>query len=506
MKNIQKEIPQIVGLVATTALAVVSGGLINPAATSILSGISNVGSSMGASLAANLITKFSPNKMRNWLKEAHPDNLNHHVKKLFEKSIKEALDNVFILFLETNNAKEEKKEVKKLIKDLQKRLSDMFLKAEEIQLDEEKIKHFLYENDKEEKICRFIENQFDNFGIIEPFKSFLAENLPAQIQLCFGEGLKDPANRNAWIAFQRMLTEEIRNDIKQIAKDTESIKEDLSDLKFTKSGFSEEQIAEIRQLTKILNDKKLVEVKMRSGVNQSLKSIEDKANKIIQITTKTQLTVEELKGIVEKMRRQNKMIYLLVFSLSACLLVAGLFVAYKLVNQPFTATVQLYGWEGKQHNPLEGKGILVLTLGDKTERAEISRQGEAIFKGIPPQYKGKTVSVHLTDTENEPYYLTDSLIQIRKGEKSEVQVRLRGLEKLEGVIVDENGMGIADATVFVAGIKGQTDERGYFKIAIPTAKQQRTQEVEILKDGYTPYRNIAMPMTDDMCRIVLPNR
>jgi hypothetical protein len=500
----KNDISSIAGLLATTALAVVSGGIINPAATSILGGIASAGGNIGASLAANFITKFTPDKMRNWFKNVHPNHLNHHVKKLFIKSVSEALQNVYVLFSETKNSDQEKNTAKQLIKILQKHVPDMLLDDTQIRLEENEIKHFLYEENREKTIYHFIETQLTDFEITDSFKKFLAQNLPGQIQLCFGEGLKDPANHNAWVAFQRMLVEEIRYDIKQIADTQNSIKEDLSDLKFEKSGFSEEQLNEIHELIKILNDKKIVEVKIKGGINQSLESIEAKANSIIQITTETKITVAQLKMNIEKINRQNKINHTVIFFLSGCLLIAGLFIVYKLMNQPFTATIQVCGWENSPHNPLNGKGTLVLTLGDKIEKAEINRQGEAIFKDILPKYNGKTVSVYITEVENEPYYLTDSVIQISKGKKSEIQVRLQGLEKFEGVIVDENGVGIAGATVIVAGMKDKTDERGYFNMAIPTDKQQHTQEVEIFKEGYTPYRNIAMPMTNEVCRIILP--
>jgi len=493
MKNIQKDIPSLLGFIATASLAVVSGGLINPTLTNI-----------GAGLAANFLGGFTPSKIRKWFITEHPDKLNHSIKKLFVESINEALTNVNVLFAETNNTDQEKTTAQQLIKKLQKHLPNMLLNEKQINLEEPEIKHFLYEKNKEEVICNFIETQFAGFGVTEPFKSFLAQNLPPQIQLCFGEGLKNPANQDAWIAFQRMLMEEIRNDIKQIADTQQSIKEDLSDLKFTKSGFSEEQMDEIRKLVKILNDKKLVELKIKDGINQSLESIETKANQIIQITTETNMTVSQLKNVVEKMRSQNRWNQIIIFSLAGALLIAGLCIAYMLINQPFTATIQVYGWESKQHNPLEGNGTLVLTIGEKTEIAEINRQGEAIFKGILPKYNGKVVPIYITDTENELYYLTDSVIQIYKNKKSEIQVLLRGLERFEGVVIDENGKCIADATVIVAGIKDKTDERGYFNIAIPLEKQQRTQEIEILKEGHISYRNIAMPMTGDLCRIILP--
>jgi hypothetical protein len=416
---------------------------------------------------------------------------------LFIASINDALSNINVLFSETSNAAHEKKIAKQLIKTLQKNLPDMLSNKKKIQFDEAEIKHFLYENSKEDAICRFIETQFSDFGITEPFKSFLAQNLSAQIQLCFGEGLKNPANRDAWIAFQRMLIEEIRNDIKQIADTQQSIKDDLSNLKFERSGFSEEQINDIRELVKILNDKKLIEIKITDSINQSLQSIEDKANEIIRITTRTQLTIDELKTIVGKINRQNRTNHIIIYILAICFFVAGAFIAYKLVNQPFTTTIQIYGWEGEQHNPLDGKGVIVLTLGDKTEKAEISRQGEAVFKGILAEYNGKTVSAYITDTEGEPYYLSDSIIKIEKNGTTKVQILLHGLEKLEGTIFDDvSGEGLPDVSVTVAGITVTTDEKGNFIIEIPIEKQRREQEIEISKEGYKSKRQ-TIPMSGE---------
>jgi len=497
MKNIQKEIPSLIGILGATALAVVSGGLINPAATSIFGGITNAGGNIGANLAANFITKFTPDKLKGWFKNVHPDNLNHHIKKLFIKSINEALYNVEVLFAETTHTDAEKKTAKQLIKKLQKHLPDMLLNDSQIQLEETEIKHFLYEKNGEELIWRFIATQFADLGMTEPFKSFLAQNLPGQIQLCFGEGLKDPLNQNAWIAFQRMLIEEIRYDIKQIAGTQQNIKDDLSDLKFEKSGFSEVQIQEIRQLINILNDKKLVEVKIKDGVNQSLKSIETNTNKIIQITTETNVTVAQLKINIEKIKRQNRVTQMLIFALSGSLLLAGLFIAYKLINQPFTTTVQVYGWESRQHNPLAGKGAVVLMLNNKIEKAEINKQGEAIFKTILPEYHKKMVSAYITDTDGEPYYLSDSIIKIQKNSTTSVQVLLRGLEKLQGTVYDNiSGEGLPDVSIIIAGITATSDEKGDFLIEIPVEKQRMEQEVEIRKEGYHSKRQ-TIPMSGE---------
>jgi len=477
MKNIKKDFPALAGLIATASIAVVSCGLVNPT-------LSNI----GASLAANFISGITPQKIKRWFIGIHPGDLNHSIKKLFIESVKEALSNISILFSETNATTDEIKHAKHLIHILQRKIPKILMNVQQIKLEEDEIKHFLYEKGKEKIICDLIENQFEDFGINEPFKSFLALNLPAQIQLCFGEALKDPANRNAWIAFQRMLLEEIRNDIKQIADTQQSIKEDLSDLKFINAGFSKEQMDEIHQFINILNDKKLIEVRIRKGLEISLQSIENKANEIIQITTKTQLTVEELKSIIEKVKQQNSKTQILIYALIV-LLIIGLFVCYRFINQSFTATVQVFGWKGEQHNPLNGKGTILLTLGDKMEMSEINRQGEAVFKGILPQYDGKQVSIQITDTEGELYYFPDTLITIQKNKITKVQILLHGLEKLQGMIIDNiSGEGVSGALINIAGINTTTNPQGFFSIDIPVDKQQKEQKIIISKEGYESTR------------------
>ena len=479
MRNLKKDLPAIAGLVATASLAIVSAGLVNPTLTNI-----------GASLASNFISGLSPQKIKRWFVGIHPNDLNHSVKKLFVESVKEALNNIIVLFSETNATKEEIKQAKELVQLLERRLPAMLMDEKQIKLEEGEIKQFLYEQGKDDVICNFVENQFDNFGITEPFKSFLAKNLPPQLQLCFGEGLKDPTNQNAWIAFQRMLMEEIRNDIKNIADTQQSIKDDLSDLKFTKSGFSKRQMDEIHEFINLLNDKKLFEVKIKSGVEQSLKSVENKANEIIKITTQTQLSIDELKVLVEKIKQQNKKNQIITFLLAICLPAIVGFAAFTLVfNQPFTATIKVFGWEGEQHNPLEGKGAVLLTLGDKTERAEINRQGEAIFKGILPKYNGKQVAIHITDTEGEPYFFPDTLITIKKNNTTKVQVLLHGLEKLQGMIIDNiTGEGIPNVLITIAEISETTNAQGFFSINIPIEKQKREQKIVVSKEGYETIR------------------
>ena len=326
MNKIKKDIPLFLSLLGGVTLAVVTKGVALPAFLSVMV-------ELGNNITKGEFAKITPSKIKNWLTKFHPDQLNHSIKKLFVHSVNEALNNIYVLFTDKQVNANEKKEARRLLQILQKKLPDMLLNNNQILLDDPEIKNFLYEENSHDNICNFINTQFEAFGITEPFKSFLAQHLPFQIQLCFGEGLKDPSNQNAWIAFQRMLIEEIRNDIKQISDTQQSIKDDLSDLKFEKSGFSKEQTAEIHQFINLLNDKKLVEIKIKSGINKSLQSIENKANEIIRITTTTKLTVDELKVVVEKINKQNRIIHLFLYVFFAILLIIIGFFFFYIINK-----------------------------------------------------------------------------------------------------------------------------------------------------------------------------
>jgi hypothetical protein len=487
MKDYKKDIPALVGLIGTTAIGVITTGISMPLAQVI--------GNISVNIASNFVSGFTPDKVKKWFIDTHPDDLNHSIKKLFVNSINKALYNIYLLFLDTNPDKATKKEIRQLINLLQKQLPDILLDNNQIKIDEAEVKHFLYE--KNDSIIFFIKSQFVNWGITDPFKSFLAQNLPVQIQLCFGEELKDPVNHNAWVAFQRMLIEEIRYDIKQIADTQQSIKDDLSDLKFEKSGFSKEQMDEIHQLINLLNNKKLIEVKLKSGIDKRLKSIEAQANEIIQITTQTNITVEKLKHITEKIQRQNSTNIIIIYSLSFVLIIAAIFIVYKLVNQPFTTTIHVYGWEGKQHHPLDNKETIGLRIGNRTEKKEIDRNGMVEFSDIPSEYNGKKVPVFIENTQGMSYFLPDSIV-IHKNGTSDILVKLKGLDKFIGTIYDEkSGEGLPDVLVTAAGCNAVTDEWGHFCITIPLNKQRLLQNIEISKTGYKSIRHTEIPMAGE---------
>ncbi len=195
-------------------------------------------------------------------------------------------------------------------------------------------------------------------------------------------------------------------------------------------------------------------------------------------------------GLIKHVRIDApKIIKYAVFGLLVPLLI--LFFAYKYIDasRPFQTTIQIYGWKGKEQKPLQGLGTIELKLGDKTEKADINSNGEAIFKQIHSKYDGEKAHISISGTNNEPYYLLDSVIILTKDEPIYVQASVNGLDRLKGQIIDgKTGEGLANATVSIQNIDAYTDEYGYFELSIPLEKQELEQEVNIFKQGYSSYR------------------
>jgi hypothetical protein len=479
VKKIKKDIPALVGVIATASLSYVTCGMTIPVLTTL--------GNIGTSVAANLLSEFTPNKIKKW-KNVHPNDLNHSIKKLFIQSIEEALTAISKSFSDQPNATvEEKKRAEQLVKEIQKYLKDILLNQNQIQLSKKNIEQFLYDQDGEDTIIPFVENQFEILGVTEPFQSFLAQKLPSHIQIYFGEGLKDPANSDAWIAFQRMLTEEIRNDIKQIADNQQNIREDLADLKFEKSGLSKEQIDEIHQLIKILNDKKLVKIKMNEGINQSLTSIEKKANEVIRITTNTNITVGQLKTMGGKIQRQNQLNHRIIYSLATFLLLASVFLGYIFMNQPFSVTIHITDWKGRDSKQINNSNSQIKIL---NKISKSITDGEVEFSDISAKYKNQKIRIEFLPCENCGAYelMSDSVI-LRKDKKYELKIKVKGLDQIYGYVTDIKGNPIDSAKVEIAGTKSPlyayTNNVGRYQIIIPIEQQEWIQRVNVTKQNYS---------------------
>ncbi len=173
--------------------------------------------------------------------ENDSDKLNHTIKKLFINSISQALSSVYITYSKEDSVtKKEKKEARRVVEFLQKGLTDELSNNSILDINENLVTDFLYQKElsNNQDIVSYIFKKLaiSEFQISESFKRCLSEKYNAYIELTFGEGLKDDVNRDAWIAFQRLLLEDLRARLVRIEEGQERIEKSILDLKDVKGG------------------------------------------------------------------------------------------------------------------------------------------------------------------------------------------------------------------------------------------------------------------------------
>ena len=482
MAKVAPMVMSVAGTVIHVGLSYLTSGITSTAFLTLISGIT-------ANFAADTIQKLSPQKLKQIIFGTHPNDLNHSIKRLFFLSMVEALDNVLILYSETPISKKEKKEAKKIIASLKK----TFLDAQNISdpnINDEIISSFLKNPQSDNgEITNYIAEKLVSDNISESFGKFIAEHFPAQIQLCFGEGLKNPDHRDAWVAFQRMMSDEIRDIVTRIEQTQKDIQQDISAIKTGTTGLNETQLNELKKLNELLNDKKRFNTVLNNNLTDALSSIEDKANEILKITTHTNKTVKELIELNRKQERRERILLGLIVGVLAILLVGGTIVSYRSLTRPFNLTVSVHGWKGKEHHPLKSTGTIKITIDNKIYSSDINKEGNAVFMELPYSCSGKIAQISIENTEGMPYFCVDDIITVNKKQIAYLSVSIEGLELAQGNIKDENTLEpIVGAMVRIAGESTYTDNFGEFSLPIPLDKQNERQEIRVYKEGYEPYR------------------
>lgn len=490
----------LLGALSHISLVCLSQGLSTEALLSIATGVSG-------NLVSDMLQGLLQGKAKNWLFRTHPNDLNHSIKRLFVSSIDNALSNIHILYEESGLTSQEKREAKRAFKKLKQALHS---KAEDIiksaSIDDLHINNFIHSGYADSSITSYLLRELEGCDLSPKLRSFIAQHYPTQIQLCFGEGLKSPANHEAWVAYQRLMSDELRGLLQGLQAEQREIREDLKDLKLGQ-GLDPEQMKELRRLGDLLSDPKQFELHLNESLGLSLGKLEELANRLIQITTETHHTVQELKQLQqEQTKRIKRAQYLMGTVLLLCLIAVGA-MTIAILRAPFNQTIQIHGWRGKTHIPLRDLGSLTLSTGGKTYRGEIDSQGQVLIADLPHSSSGEPARIQIEDTEGLPYFCQDSIVQLHRGETLYIAVGLVGIDRATGIIKDEvTQEPIPHAVVRIAGVETQTNERGEFTLPIPTARQAEEQEIEVTKAGYQSYRASYTMIGEQAIRLFLSPR
>lgn len=195
-------------------------------------------------------------------------------------------------------------------------------------------------------------------------------------------------------------------------------------------------------------------------------------------------------------RRLRVFLYFLV----PVLAIAGAFIWYRLqeMQRPLSLKVRV---ENRTPNPElpEPSGKLSLTYGSKTEPKE-GLLGEALFEGIPANFKGKDLRLRF---EAKGFVSVDTTFLL-ENEAIVLPVRRNAdLAKITGFISDDSRKPLEGVKVSIACCSALTDASGAFVLHIPFEHQRTSQRLDIFKEGFAP-KSITTPvMPGEVLRQVL---
>ncbi len=156
-------------------------------------------------------------------------------------------------------------------------------------------------------------------------------------------------------------------------------------------------------------------------------------------------------------------------------------------TQPQTLTVLV---SEVNEQPLPSKGEVHLSYGNSQISKTINNHGQAIFTDISPQFfaSGQNVKISFTDPDGENYTAlqADSQYQLQVGQRIELSVLLRGLDRLYGVTKDVASEALLDSVrVSVLDLATYSDANGWWELKIEDPlKQKRFHTLRASKAGY----------------------
>jgi len=177
-----------------------------------------------------------------------------------------------------------------------------------------------------------------------------------------------------------------------------------------------------------------------------------------------------------------------------------LYFRYQQMQQPLVFTVALKNMTPNPELPFE-RGKITLKYGDKREILEVEKiDQEAIFKGIPANFRGDVVTVQF---ESERFVRTDTsftlsgnylLLPIRRDDS---------LARIYGIVKDDAGNPVADVLISVQDLTVRSDATGRFTLPIPFDRQRKEQRIRAFKPGYKTWDYTSPVISNEEIAIIL---
>jgi hypothetical protein len=446
------------------------------------------GAAIGGGIAVNLMSNTVQHLWNSFSQKVvvkHPDELNHDLRKILVQSVKKSLQNLLILYKDEHPPRQQYLVVKEHIKLMEDELGYLFSENPNLTGYDINVKAYIHSPMEEAKLKMLatLRQELAATDLPEAFIQLFNESFVDQFRLCFTQELK--GNGDAWVAFQKMMMEGLKEDLEGIIKGQQRIESGITDLKKQQTNqklvrLSPQKAMAMEKLLAEINQPARLQLQLNKALDDLLGEIKKELTELRRISEKTLKELVRLK--TDWWSRKMVMAYTLIIAL----LVTLVTVRNYYLGQPFMINVIVHGPKGTGDIILKNRGAVVINYGDKTEKQVLDESGEALFRQIPGKYRGDSVLITVTNLEGDPYKpaCNGCKYKLAPGQTFYVPLNSYGLEMLNGVVVDDHARPVPGASIIVQDIRTETDDNGFFRLKIPLEKQQRFQNITIVKKGY----------------------
>ena len=199
----------------------------------------------------------------------------------------------------------------------------------------------------------------------------------------------------------------------------------------------------------------------------------------------------------------NKKLKPFILGILALLLIGGLGYYVWRVSTPLQMKINVT--EDKDYSipslPFT-EGTLQCEYADNAvQTLKVGADNATVFLNEIP-YKYRNSDVHVV-FEAEGYQTIDTVVKVQKSFNLSLK-RNNDLGVVFGRVVDfETEQPVEGATATLQDMIVQTDAFGQFRIEIPFAKQDKTQRVQVMKEGYQVWEGLYRPSATDPWHIIL---
>jgi hypothetical protein len=479
------------GIASTVGQELVGSGLQNLDSGLLLS----AGLTTGGGVAVNLLSNTVQNLCTAFNKKVirtHPNDLNHDLQKTLLTAVDRALVNTLVLYGDTKPGKADMDAAESFIAAIRPVLKSLF-KAPEVRNGyDAHVRKYIHApiDEANAEIHQKLRQELEGAALPAGFASIFSDVFAGQLRLCFSEELKDKNNNGSWVAFQKMMLEAAKSDLESLLAGQTRIEDALKDVREEQLNSKLHRLKPggaraVAKLLKEINQPARIQLQLDKALDDLLGEIRRELSQVKLLVEATHEEVVDFRKTYEKDRVDwwsSKMV--VAYGMVVILAAAMTMTYHYFSGQPFMVTLQVHGPGGTTDMVLEGKVTAMMAPGGHSQEETLDEKGRAFFRQIPGKYKGDSVMITLSGLEGEPYRPRAGRFCLEKDAILYLPLTAVGLDKIQGIVVDEKSRPLAEAIVIVQNEEVRTDANGLFTIMLPAEKQKRLQDISIVKSGY----------------------